>query len=117
RGPGDPRAPPLSPDLRSGPEEVRRPLPADRAVPDHARGPRLERCPGAIFQGQGCLRPDSGEVAVSGSAGTPPPNPLPEAERGSQASLLPLSASGRGPGGGVLNSPASGREVMVRSNL
>jgi serine/threonine protein kinase len=46
---------------------------------------------------------------------TPPPNPLPEAERGgkteatpprsregNQNPLLPLSASGRGPGGGVL---------------
>src|SRR5262249_42252923 len=37
------------------------------------------------------------------SATTPPPNPLPEAERGRTMGLLPLSASGRGLGGGVLN--------------
>src|SRR5262249_37665869 len=32
---------------------------------------------------------------------TPPPVPLPEAERGSRNLFLPLSASGRGTGGGV----------------
>src|SRR5215472_5903164 len=33
---------------------------------------------------------------------TPPPGPLPEAERGNPF-FLPLSASGRGPGGGVMS--------------
>src|SRR5262249_4360555 len=37
----------------------------------------------------------------AGGFETPPPGPLPEAERGSKRNLLPLCASGRGPGGGV----------------
>src|SRR5262249_55925503 len=44
---------------------------------------------------------------VGGLRPTPPPGPLPEAERGCLAGL-PLSASGRGPGGGVRSS-SSGR--------
>src|SRR5262249_14976866 len=59
-------------------------------------------------------RPEGGEAGGSGEfasrsqgrCATPPPNPLPEAERGSKkgkplSCLLPLSASGRGLGGGV----------------
>ena len=46
---------------------------------------------------------------LSGSPATPPPNPLPEAGRGSRSQrsllLLPLPASGRGLGGGVAGSP------------
>src|SRR5262249_9525194 len=43
---------------------------------------------------------------VAGRLETPPPGPLPEAERGrSKTVLLPLSATGRGPGGGVLRRP------------
>src|SRR5262249_4828819 len=34
---------------------------------------------------------------------TPPPGPLPEAERGRRPVWLPLSAPGRGPGGGVFD--------------
>src|SRR5262245_40517106 len=55
---------------------------------------------------------------------TPPPSPLPEAERGSKTTaLLPLSASGRGLGGGVLGpaKPATAthqdRPVMTISHL
>jgi hypothetical protein len=44
-----------------------------------------------------------------GFSKTPPPG-LPEAERGSQTILLPLSASGRGSGGGVLEQVQSGKE-------
>src|SRR5262249_12680167 len=45
------------------------------------------------------------EETVSGAPETPPPGPLPEAERGSKTVLLPLSASGRGSGGRVLGRP------------
>src|SRR5262249_58618912 len=40
-----------------------------------------------------------------GRKATPPPGPLPETERGGQTFLLPLSASGRGLGGGVFHAP------------
>src|SRR5262249_19101807 len=38
---------------------------------------------------------------LSPDSRTPPPRPLPETERGSRKLFLPLSASGRGLGGGV----------------
>src|SRR5262245_25577859 len=56
---------------------------------------------------------------------TPPPGPLPEAERGRKTGLvplsfgggflllLPLSASGRRLGGGVLRADRSGRVVLA----
>src|SRR5262245_8725178 len=65
--------------------------------------------------------------AEGGASSTPPPGPLPEAERGRKTAaapcfgegeqghafplLLPLSEAGRGPGGGVVLLPlsASGR--------
>src|SRR5262249_42133211 len=48
-------------------------------------------------------------------ANTPPPGPLPEAERGRETFLLPLSASGRGPGGGVQSRKRRGKIYWHRT--
>src|SRR5262249_17063654 len=44
---------------------------------------------------------------------TPPPGPLPEAERGRERFLLPLPASGRGLGGGVRRRGVSLLESLI----
>jgi len=46
---------------------------------------------------------------LRGRLKTPPPIPLPETERGSRVVFLPLSASGRGSGGGVAGHPLNRR--------
>src|SRR5438876_829050 len=66
----------------------------------------------SLLERVAALFPDVGTVVVGeaahppaperGSKAPPPPAPLPEAERG-RISLHPLSASGRGLGGGVSN--------------
>src|SRR5438094_1510135 len=52
-------------------------------------------------------------TSLSVCSRTPPPNPLPEAERGSRNLFFPLSASGRGPGGGVRRRGVSLLESLI----